>query len=59
MRQTPPNRAPDADEVLLLNAQTGKYVASIDPGALITDLAITGKSLAIATDEGLELIALQ
>jgi outer membrane protein assembly factor BamB len=47
------------DVLTVLNAQTGQYVASIDPGALITDLAITSKSLAIATDEGLELISLQ
>ena len=40
------------DVLTVLNAQTGKYVASIDPGAAITDLAITAKSLAIATDKG-------
>jgi PQQ-like domain len=47
------------DVLTVLNAQTGQYVASIDLGARITDLAITGKSIAIATDDGLELIALQ
>lgn len=49
----------DADALTVLDAKSGEYVDSIDVKSSVVDMALVGPSLALATQDGLEFIALQ
>jgi hypothetical protein len=48
-----------ADVITVLDAATGNYLATLAIKAPIAELALTGANLAVATDGGLLLVALQ
>jgi outer membrane protein assembly factor BamB len=46
------------DALTVLNAKSGEYVGSLDLGTYVSDMAIVGAKIALATDDGLRLLDL-
>lgn len=49
----------NGDAVTVLNAKTGEYVESINVKGYIFDMAVFGSNLAVATSDGLRLVAIK
>ena len=50
------NLSKTSDALTVLNAKTGEYVGSLDLGTFVSDMALVGGKIALATDDGLKLV---